>query len=239
MNRLFLSSLAALGLHGIFFMATFSGPAIDTPRPLSFQKISVSLAERQQPVFPEKKIIPVVDEKREKKITKKTEDLQPEPIVETIQPIIKKEILPKTIKEQVIESPPEKQTKISHQTESLLEKISKKEEYPVEETKKEQQHSTSAARIQEAVSLQHVNVPPAYPRTARRRGLEGLVEINALVDVEGKVKEQMLAQSSGYSILDRAALKAVRKWKFSPGIQNGRAIEMWVKVPVRFQLIEK
>ena len=110
------------------------------------------------------------------------------------------------------------------------------EEIP--ETQKQNAPAASVV-VQEAIPLQHTNDPPSYPRAARRRGMEGLVEINALVDKQGKVKEQQLYQSSGYTILDRAALKAVRKWRFDPGIKNGTICEMWVKVPVRFQLITK
>ncbi|MCK5194035.1 MAG: TonB family protein [Desulfobulbaceae bacterium] len=37
--------------------------------------------------------------------------------------------------------------------------------------------------------------------------------------------------------MDKAALKAIRRWHFTPGRQNGKIMEMWVKVPVRFKLI--
>jgi protein TonB len=91
--------------------------------------------------------------------------------------------------------------------------------------------------IQEAVPLLHYNHPPPYPRAARRRGFEGLVEVNVLVDINGRVKEQHLHVSSGHTVLDKAALKAIRRWRFTPGRQNGKIMEMWVKVPVRFKLI--
>ena len=71
---------------------------------------------------------------------------------------------------------------------------------------------------------------------ARRRGLEGVVTIEAKVDPDGRVAELRLFAGSGHDILDKAALKAVRGWKFSPGTVGGRAQSMWVKVPVRFEL---
>jgi protein TonB len=90
--------------------------------------------------------------------------------------------------------------------------------------------------VREAAPLYQSNPPPEYPRMARRRGLEGVVTIEAKVDPNGRVAELRLFASSGHSLLDKAALKAVRGWKFSPGTVGGRAQSMWVKVPVRFQL---
>jgi len=43
-------------------------------------------------------------------------------------------------------------------------------------------------------------------------------------------------ESSGHSVLDRAALSAVRKWLFEPGTEGGLKKKMWVKIPVRFDL---
>jgi protein TonB len=71
---------------------------------------------------------------------------------------------------------------------------------------------------------------------ARRRGLEGVVTIEAKIDRNGRVEELRLFAGSGHSILDKAALKAVRAWQFSPGTVGGRTQSMWVKVPVRFEL---
>lgn len=48
--------------------------------------------------------------------------------------------------------------------------------------------------------------------------------------------EVELAQSSGADDLDRAALEAVRAWRFQPGTRGPAPVEAWVKVPVRFQL---
>ena len=71
---------------------------------------------------------------------------------------------------------------------------------------------------------------------ARRRGLEGVVTIEAKIDPDGRVSDLRLFATSGHSILDKAALKAVRGWKFSPGTVGGKAQSMRVKVPVRFEL---
>jgi len=90
--------------------------------------------------------------------------------------------------------------------------------------------------VREAAPLYKTNPPPEYPRMARRRGLEGVVTIEAKIDPHGTVAELRIFAGSGHALLDKAALKAVRNWRFSPGTVGGRAQAMWVKVPVRFEL---
>jgi protein TonB len=82
------------------------------------------------------------------------------------------------------------------------------------------------------------NAPPAYPRIARRLGYEGIVLLSVKVLDNGYVEEITIKKSSGRSILDRAALKAVRKWKFEPASRLGVSLTMWVDVPVHFVLQE-
>ncbi len=81
-----------------------------------------------------------------------------------------------------------------------------------------------------------INPSPEYPALARRRGYEGLVFLEVLVDRKGKVIDLKIAQSSGFTILDQAALQAVKKWLFKPAQRGPEPIEDRVKVPIRFQL---
>jgi protein TonB len=90
--------------------------------------------------------------------------------------------------------------------------------------------------VRDAMPLYKINPRPKYPRIARRRGFEGTVLISAFVTHEGKVGKIEIAESSGYSVLDRSALSAVREWLFEPAIKNGKKADMWVKIPVRFEL---
>ncbi len=74
------------------------------------------------------------------------------------------------------------------------------------------------------------NSPPVYPSAAKRKGYEGTVLLSVKILANGMVAELRVKRSSGYSILDRAALKAVQKWRFEI------PFTMWVDVPVRFVL---
>jgi protein TonB len=82
------------------------------------------------------------------------------------------------------------------------------------------------------------NPAPQYPRLARRRGYQGTVILDVLVDPEGRVDDLRLFKSSGYSSLDRTAIASVREWSFEPGRKGGEKVKMWVRVPISFRLKE-
>jgi len=88
----------------------------------------------------------------------------------------------------------------------------------------------------DAIPVYRENPAPRYPRMAKRRGYEGTVLLEVFVNREGKVKELRIFHSSGYPVLDKAALSSVKKWVFESGKRGDESIEMWVKIPVRFRL---
>ena len=95
---------------------------------------------------------------------------------------------------------------------------------------------TPAAQIVRKAALLYLeNPPPKYPRIARRKGHQGTVILEVHVNREGRVEKMRVFQSSGYHSLDKAAMKSVKNWVFKPGKRGDKKIEMWVKVPVKFQ----
>jgi len=107
---------------------------------------------------------------------------------------------------------------------------------PEELVKKESPDLPPAPPITYALPNYKQNSPPKYPLLARRRNYQGTVLLEVLVTREGTVGSVRLARSSGFEMLDRAAMKGVRKWLFHPGKRGDEVVEMWVKVPIRFQL---
>ena len=81
-----------------------------------------------------------------------------------------------------------------------------------------------------------VNPKPDYPMIARRNGYEGVVLLNVFVLESGRVGRVQLEKSSGYEMLDKSAVEAVRDWVFVPGKRNEVPFASWVTVPIRFQL---
>jgi len=84
-------------------------------------------------------------------------------------------------------------------------------------------------------TIQH-NPKPDYPRQARQRGWAGTVVLRVAVREDGSVASVSVLESSGRSLLDRAAISAVREWTFTPATRHGRAVEGMIDVPVVFRL---
>ena len=90
--------------------------------------------------------------------------------------------------------------------------------------------------VREATPLYRVNRPPPYPSLARRQGYAGTVTLEVLVDRRGRVSDLRVFSSSGYTLLDKAALAAVKNYLFEPGRRGDESVDMWVRVPIRFVL---
>ncbi len=80
------------------------------------------------------------------------------------------------------------------------------------------------------------NSPPSYPEFARRKGWAGRVIVRVAVDARGMPSKVSVAMSSGFAVLDQAALRAVKKWRFRPQVAGGVAVAGTVDVPVNFSL---
>jgi TonB family protein len=80
------------------------------------------------------------------------------------------------------------------------------------------------------------NPQPVYPRVAKRRGYQGMVLLEVLVGRNGSPEKVRVFRSSGHRSLDRAAVAAVKKWSFVPGREGEKRVDMWVRIPIRFQL---
>lgn len=80
------------------------------------------------------------------------------------------------------------------------------------------------------------NPGPAYPFLSRRAKEQGVVTLRVLVTEAGRAGEIRVETSSGFERLDKAALATVKRWKFLPARQAGKAVAAWVLVPVTFAL---
>lgn len=80
------------------------------------------------------------------------------------------------------------------------------------------------------------NPAPAYPAISRRMREEGRVLLRVLVSAAGAAEDVELRASSGSERLDRAAMDAVRRWRFAPARRGVDAVAAWALVPIVFQL---
>ena len=76
--------------------------------------------------------------------------------------------------------------------------------------------------------------PPAYPDEARRQLVDGIVWVQALIGVEGRVHDAVVR--SGPPALRDASLEAVWQWQFKPARADGHTLAVWVLIPVKFTL---
>lgn len=80
------------------------------------------------------------------------------------------------------------------------------------------------------------NKAPVYPLLSRKRKEQGTVWLLILVSQQGLVTELKLKTSSGFARLDDAAMRAVKLWKFQPALKQGKPIDYWYELPVKFSL---
>jgi eukaryotic-like serine/threonine-protein kinase len=78
-------------------------------------------------------------------------------------------------------------------------------------------------------------VPPRYPEDAARQNVQDVVVLEVLVGPAGSPEEvRVLRGSRKASSLDGAAVAAVRQWKFSPALKDGKPVSCWFAVGVPF-----
>jgi TonB family protein len=82
--------------------------------------------------------------------------------------------------------------------------------------------------------LQDIYSLVEYPEEAKKAGVEGRVVVYALIDTSGKVIE-VVTDSSGYTILEESARKAMLKVRFTPALKDGKAVQYWYTMPILFK----
>ncbi len=82
-----------------------------------------------------------------------------------------------------------------------------------------------------------VRVNPQYPPRAAERGTEGWVELRFTISASGTVQDAEVTNSHPGNVFDRAALKAVGRWKYNPKIEDGNPVERHgITVRLEFKL---
>lgn len=91
-------------------------------------------------------------------------------------------------------------------------------------------------RISQGVSqgLLIKRVQPRYPQNALSMRIQGAVQLEATIDKEGNVTN--VKAQSGDPILTRAAIDAVRQWRYKPYFLDGEPVEIQTQITVNFKL---
>jgi protein TonB len=79
---------------------------------------------------------------------------------------------------------------------------------------------------------------PAYPELAREAGIEGIVHVKVVIDVEGRVVDAAVFFSDVTPSMERAALDAAYRCRFEPARQGNLAVQVSIIIPFEFRLTD-
>lgn len=79
-------------------------------------------------------------------------------------------------------------------------------------------------------------VPPIYPLRAARRGIQGWVKVQFVVNTAGEVENPEIVEADPDQIFDASVIHCVAQWKFKPGTMEGVAVSTLAQTTIKFQL---
>jgi protein TonB len=84
-----------------------------------------------------------------------------------------------------------------------------------------------------------VRIPPLYPVRAETRGIEGWVRVRFTISPNGSVRDARVVAAEPEGEFEEAALTAIERWRYSPRVVNGVAVDrVGVETLIEFQLTE-
>ncbi len=109
-----------------------------------------------------------------------------------------------------------------------------------EASKQNSQSSASApatpaqVQIQDAVLVKSVQA--RFPAVARMRRQHGWVDVQFTVDTDGNVTNAKVIDAQPNHVFNRAALRAVDRWKYRPALRNGQPFPVTMRRRINFNL---
>jgi protein TonB len=213
----------------------------------------VSLAFRALPPVsePVEKQVPEVVEPvvhppapRPQPVVARPPDPEPEPVQETISPEPKPMLKPAVRKKKIarpVRKPPTREV-IRKEKVPLTQKQpvpahrEKQVNVPVVAAKPAPEPAVYEQAMLDTIPTALDKSKPAYPRRARRMNITGSVKIRFLVTREGRVAELQIIKAKPQGIFEKTVRKTVQKWRFTPGVKNGRKVATWMTTTINFEL---
>jgi len=247
-RNILLSGTLALAIHALVFAIPLSNTMGRTSAPIN-RPISLSIIHPQETVA----AVPQVEVTPETRIVRQTfqtgssvspteavipkkRDASKKPL--TMDSMTVKQILPEEIV--TLETAPTQETQEDTAEDMSFDHMEEGRGNEADNSTRVSIASISSPGLRHAVvdaqPKYKENPSPLYPKIARRRGYEGRTVLRVEVLESGSVGQLEIASSSGFEVLDNAALQSVKGWRFFPGKRNGTKIRQWVMVPVRFSL---
>ena len=263
MKRLIPAAIVAIGIHSLLMSMDFDWMNLTGFKKPSTGSVTIMLESIQpQKTTPKNKLLRPSQflRKEEKNVAETAPKTKP-----PLPPIVQKKTISATQKPEkkppIVKSAPTKQDRPVEvkkpappdrtpppSSESVSDESSQGKNAPMQPPQEETTAFDTAATgpvsnepatpsvLEAALPEYSKNPPISYPKRARRKGYEGTVVLEVLVNRNGKVDDLRILASSGYAILDRSAVNSVKSWSFKPAKKGNDTVDMWVQVPVRFKL---
>ncbi len=194
--------------------------------------VSVSFAAVQQPAVVQQET-PVKPEQEPEPV----KPPKPKKIVEESRIVQRPEPKPEPVKQP---EPKKEPVEVAEQKPEVVEqKVAQEQQLAAQQTTTVEAENTGVADDMVVVTdpmFRSTPDPLNYPRAAQRRNQQGKVLVEAIVDEQGNTMDLKVLESSGFALLDRAALKWVAELEFMPGSRDGAARLSRVHMPVVFAL---
>jgi protein TonB len=238
MKSILAAGVLALGIHGLLFCLDFNWPgrpSLENPVPLVLNMTLTSITGKatSRPVFEKKE--PAL----KKPPTVKKSKQQPK---NTKQKPLQKASAPKRVQIPLQSKADDTSKAIAKHNEDTSANDVVSKSNGLKTVSKAIEHDGASLSpletIYEAKPAYRSNPSPKYPRIAVIRGYQGNVLLDVLVTADGNAEDVKIFKSSGYPVLDKAAESTVKLWLFEPGRIGKRKVDMWVRVPIRFELME-
>ncbi|MCR9160746.1 MAG: energy transducer TonB [Nannocystaceae bacterium] len=95
---------------------------------------------------------------------------------------------------------------------------------------------TTTTAGQETAARPKSRPRPTYPRLAQRQGVEGFVTLRLRIGADGRVDEAVVVKAEPPGVFDEAALRAARRYRFTPARRGDEAVASTLQQTIRFEL---
>jgi len=79
-------------------------------------------------------------------------------------------------------------------------------------------------------------VEPRYPASARALHESGAIVVESLIDTNGVIRDARVLRATDAPVLAHCALEALRQWRFHPGTQDGKPVDVIFNMTINFKL---
>lgn len=79
-------------------------------------------------------------------------------------------------------------------------------------------------------------IPPFYPMAAKRRGIQGWVNVKFVVNEQGRAENVSIVTAQPPGVFDASVMRCLSGWRFKPGTVQGVPVKVWAETTIRFEL---